>query len=78
MNQHIIEQQEWNNPDNWSRKAWLGLYFSKRDPRLFVRKPVPALGWTLNFARPGAAVLFLGIVMVALLATVIAPLLARV
>lgn len=78
MNQHAIEQQEWNNPDNWSRKTWPGLYFSKRDPRLFVRKPVPALGWTLNFARPGAAVLFLGIVIVALLAAVIVPLLARV
>lgn len=78
MTQHTIEQQEWDNPDNWSRKAWLGLYFSKRDPRLFVRKPVSSLGWTLNFARPGAAVLLLGIVIVAMLATVIAPLLAQV
>ena len=76
MNQPTIEQQEWNNPDNWSRKAWLGVYFSKRDPRLFVPKPVPALGWTLNFARTGAAVFFLGIVLAAVLATVIAPLLA--
>ncbi len=78
MNQHAIEQQEWNNPDNWSRMAWLGLYFSKRDPRLFVRKPMPALGWTLNFARPGAAAVFLRIVIVALVAAVIAPLLTRV
>lgn len=78
MNRHTIEQQEWNDPGNWSRRAWLGLYFSKRDPRLFVRKPLTALGWTLNFARPGAAVVFLGIVVLALLATVIAPLLVGV
>ncbi len=78
MKHHTIEQQEWNNPDNWSRKAWLGLYFSKRDPRLFVRKPLTALGWTMNFARPAAAIFFMGIVLVVVLATVTAPLLARV
>ncbi len=78
MNQLPSEQQEWNNPDNWSRKAWLGLYFCKHDPRLFVRKPMPELGWTLNFARPAAAAVFLGIVIVAVLSAVIAPLVARV
>lgn len=52
MNQREINDAEWANPDNWS----MGLYFSKRDQRVWVPKSVPALGWTLNLgARAGAS-----------------------
>ena len=72
MNDQAVQTQEWNDPSNWSRKAWLGVYFNKRDPRLWVRKPVPAMGWTLNFARPFAAIVLLAIVFTALSVAVLA------
>lgn len=59
-------QKEWDNPQNWSDR-WIGLYFSKRDSRLWVPKRNPRLGWTLNLAHPAGAVwlfgLFLGIIL---------------
>jgi uncharacterized membrane protein len=36
------------NPNNWKG----GFYFNPKDPRLFVRKYTPTLGWTFNFASP--------------------------
>jgi uncharacterized membrane protein len=30
-----------------------GLYFSKRDSRLWVPKRLPYLGWTINLGHPG-------------------------
>ena len=77
MNQQDLNAQEWNNSENWSRKQWLGVYFSKRDSRVWVRKPLPALGWTLNFAQPrGAAIVIAIIIATAFLAS-LAPILAR-
>lgn len=55
MHDRQIAEQQWRNPDNWSRRGRFGLYFSKHDPRLFVPKAVPWAGWTLNFAHPAAA-----------------------
>jgi len=54
MHDRKMADQEWRNPDNWSRRGLFGLYFSKRDPRLFVPKAAPSAGWTLNLARPAA------------------------
>lgn len=51
MSQQEINQNEWNDSNNWSSPKWLGLYFSKKDSRWVVPKPYPALGWTLNLAR---------------------------
>lgn len=77
MNRQATNAQEWNNPANWSRQQWLGVYFSKRDARVWVRKPVPALGWTVNFAQPrGAAIAVALIIAVAFVAS-LAPMLAR-
>lgn len=77
MNRQATNAQEWNNLANWSRQQWPGVYFSKRDARVWVRKPVPALGWTVNFAQPrGAAIAVALIIAVAFVAS-LAPMLAR-
>ena len=51
----IIEQNqaEWENEDNWSHPVF-GVYFSKRDTRVWVPKKV-GIGWTLNFGQAQAA-----------------------
>ena len=38
----------WADPANWRAG---GVYRAPRDPRVWVPKRNPALGWTLNFAR---------------------------
>jgi uncharacterized membrane protein len=53
MKQDDINEMEWRNPANWTWRAPLGLYSSKRDTRLIVPKATPMMGWTLNFAHPG-------------------------
>lgn len=45
--QDKINQEEWENPDNWS-----SIYFSKKDSRTCVPKRNPKHGWTINFATP--------------------------
>lgn len=50
MNQIEINETEWRSPSNW---RW-GIYNSPRDTRVWVSKPIPWMGWTLNFAH-GAA-----------------------
>ncbi len=54
MTQQEINDAEWRNPDNWSDKV-IGVYFSKRDSRIWVAKQQPWLGWTLNLAHPAGA-----------------------
>ena len=51
------------NPANWSRGP-LKLYFARDDERLWVPKFRPWLGWTINFAHPGAAMLLLALLLV--------------
>lgn len=77
MNQQDINTQEWNDPANWSRKAWLGVYFSKRDSRVWVRKPVPALGWTVNFAQPRGGAMVVAVIVAAAFVASLASTLAR-
>ena len=77
MNQHQINAREWDTPANWTRRAWRGVYFSRRDTRAWVRKPTPALGWTVNFAQPRGAVAVVAILVIAALAASLAPMLAR-
>jgi uncharacterized membrane protein len=54
VKQEKINQREWENPANWSDSI-VGVYFSKRDSRIWVPKRVPGFGWTLNLARPAGA-----------------------
>jgi uncharacterized membrane protein len=55
MNQDEINERERNNPDNWSKP--LAFYHGRQDSRVWVRKPKPWMGWSLNLANPIARVL---------------------
>lgn len=68
MTQDEINSKEWNDPSNWSRPLWLGIYFSKKDTRSWVPKIVPKLGWTVNLGNPAGAAWFVGIMAAAILA----------
>ena len=48
----------WNDPQN--RKG--GLYACKADPRVIVPKHRKWMGWTINFARPSAIPVLLGLI----------------
>jgi uncharacterized membrane protein len=71
MEQHEIDQAEWNNPANWYGR-WLGIYHSKRDSRLWVPKRKPIMGWTVNTARPSGLALLIGVLLVTLVVIVAA------
>jgi hypothetical protein len=49
------------DPANWY--LWF-FYFAPADPRLVVRKRIHGLGWTVNFARPLAVPLIVGLAVV--------------
>ncbi|HEY9115820.1 MAG TPA: hypothetical protein VIN10_14070 [Bacteroidales bacterium] len=49
------------NPNNYK---WSMFYFNPRDERTIVPKMNPALGWTLNFARPSSYFLLIGIIAI--------------
>lgn len=49
--QQAINQSEWENPENWSGSIF-GIYFSKKDSRVWVPKKPPWMGMTLNLAHP--------------------------
>ena len=59
--QHELNDQQWHDAANWSGPAWMALYFSKQDTRLWVPKRVPALGWTINLGHPKGPAVMLGI-----------------
>lgn len=48
MDQHLINNQEWENPKNWK---WNEFYSSDKDTRTWVPKKPKWMGWTLNFAK---------------------------
>jgi uncharacterized membrane protein len=59
--------QSWHDDvNNWK---WGSLYFNKNDKRIFIEKPDPAYGFTLNFANPKSylviliATLFFGFIV---------------
>ena len=48
------------NPNNWR-----GIFYvNRKDPRIFVPKANPALGWTMNFGNPYTYVLLVSIVLI--------------
>ncbi len=53
-----------HNPDNWK---WGFIYFNPEDPRLFVPKRNPALGFTFNFAHRYLGLFLLSVMGVVLL-----------
>lgn len=56
---------EWNsNPNNF---IWGFFYFNPEDNRLFPRKRIKELGWTINFYNPNAAFLFIFIIAIVLM-----------
>lgn len=63
MTQEEINQSEWNNPQNWSGPKWLGLYFSRRDSRIWVPKRQRAFGWTINIGNPKGAVCLVSVLL---------------
>lgn len=71
MTQDEINEMEWKNPDNWSG----GLYFCKRDSRVWVPKQIRSLGWTINLGqKQGARTMmwvFIGCIIIAVLANVV-------
>lgn len=59
--QDSINQQEWNNPNNWSGHKWISLYFSKKDSRTFVPKQITWMGWTVNLGKAEGVYWLLGL-----------------
>jgi len=73
MNQDEINEREWSNPDHCGKR--FGFYRSRLDSRLWVRKPKPWMGWSLNLANPlGKATVVIFLLLLCLL-VVGAPLL---
>jgi len=71
MNQDEINEREWNDLRNWGKI--LGFYHSKLDSRVWVPKPQPWMGWSLNTAKPIARVaVLLFILLLCLLAAWVA------
>jgi uncharacterized membrane protein len=60
-NQDSVNEQEWANAENWN--SAIGLYFSKRDTRVWVPKRERELGWTLNLARGAGAAWFISLLL---------------
>ena len=58
-------------------RYWRGgmIYFNKEDPALFVEKRF-GIGFTINFARPAAILLFVGIIAVIAAISIISAVLA--
>ena len=71
MDRQQITREEWENAENWSGPRWIALYFSRRDPRLWVPKRVPWMGWTLNFGHPTAVWWLIGVLLFVALAPVL-------
>ncbi len=71
-----INEREWRDAENWHGGIF-GVYRSARDSRVFVRKRTPWMGWTLNFARPQAALYVIGFLAFVATLVVLAIVLAR-
>jgi hypothetical protein len=62
MTQSELNEAEWNNPANWSDNL-VGIYFSKRDNRVWVPKRPPGLGRTLNMGNRWGAWWLVGLLI---------------
>jgi len=58
----------WEDPNSWKQYV----YYCKADPRVIVPRRLKWMGWTLNFARPSAVPVLLGMIALLILpATVV-------
>lgn len=57
----------WEDPNSWRRYV----YYCKADPRVIVPRRLKWLGWTLNFARPSAVPVLLGMMALLILPAVV-------
>ncbi|KQO30025.1 hypothetical protein ASF10_05840 [Flavobacterium sp. Leaf82] len=66
-----------NDPNEETKNKWsndpnnliLGFfYYNPKDTRLFPRKRIKALGWTINFANPNSVFLILIVIAIILIA----------
>jgi uncharacterized membrane protein len=73
VKQQKINRREWQDPRNWSDNI-LGIYFSRKDSRVWVPKRVPILGWTLNLAHRNAMWWIVGLAMIPALGRVLGKL----
>jgi uncharacterized membrane protein len=61
------------DPENYK---WGVFYYCPRDPRVILPKRNVAMGFTLNFARPGAWVVLAGIFTFAAVMAILGPMLS--
>jgi uncharacterized membrane protein len=66
-----VNEEEWNNPENWTTPRFFSLYFSKKDSRLWVPKQVVKLGYTINLGHPKGGMVFLGFTCLAPLVPIV-------
>jgi uncharacterized membrane protein len=71
MDQQTINEREWGSTANWSGPRWLSLYFSKADSRVWVRKQIPGLGWTINLGHRNGLKWFLSVLVATILIVVL-------
>jgi uncharacterized membrane protein len=70
MTQQEVNEEEWQNSDNWSGSV-LSVYFSKRDSRIWVPKKPPWMGWTVNLAHPAGVWWLFGLLLLPLAITLV-------
>ena len=63
------------DPSNWK---WGIFYHNTNDPRVWVPKRNPVMGWTVNFAHRAAYWWLIGLTAIPLLASIIVMLIAEV
>ncbi len=59
IEQEILDAMH-QNPDNWKGM----LYFNRKDPRIFVPKFYPALGWTVNLGNAYSYLTLVGLALI--------------
>jgi uncharacterized membrane protein len=64
----------WSDPKNWTR---LGIYSCAADPRTWVLKRGPGIGYTINVAHQSSWLSFLGVLGVAVAPTVASVIMGR-
>jgi uncharacterized membrane protein len=67
------DERQRGDASHW-RGGWLGFYVNAQDPRLWVPKKRPGIGWTLNLGHRHARVvlaLLAALVLAALAAAVV-------
>lgn len=60
LTRNDINEVEWANPDNWGGPKFLSVYFSKKDPRVWVPTRARKL-LTPNLAHHAGVLWFIGI-----------------